>query len=258
MIFTEKSLAPTNPFCYPSGMQDINETREDGADVYITLTQGQVTVVDKDVYDRDLKNYTWHAHWRGNAFYAARKEYGNTISMHRQILQVPDGLDGDHIDMNTLNNRKTNLRVSTRSQNVANSNKRSNNTSGFKGVKWNATSRAWGAHLGLNNARLFLGYFNTPAEAAQAYNSAAKEHFGEFARLNEIDPQQLVGLVPRAPHHNTTGFPGVTWNKQHKKFRARVGVNYKRIWLGDFNTAEEAAQAIKVFRQQQSKGVPVE
>lgn len=241
-----------------SGMNEINTVREVKAEVFIPLTQGQVAVVDFDDFE-SLREYSWFAHKRGKdgfgKFYAARKECGCTISMHRQLMKPGEGFEVDHINMNTLDNRRANLRVCTRSQNKANANKHKDNLSGFMGVTWNKTAKAWSARLGLNGKKVFLGYFNTPEEAANAYNKAKTQHFGEFARLAEVES---ADVTPRAPHHNTTGFPGVTWNKQMKKFRARIGVNYKRIFLGDFDTAEEAFEVVQAAKQQYSKAVPTE
>lgn len=61
---------------------------------------------------------------------------------------------------------------------------RKHNTSGFKGVNWNTTAKMWAARIGVGNKRIFLGYFQTAEEAARAYDTAAKQYFGEFARLN--------------------------------------------------------------------------
>lgn len=238
-----------------SDMNETNTVREDGADVYITLTQGQITVVDSEDF-KTLRNFKWFAHaqnLRGEEkiFRAARKEYGGTILMHRQIMNAPDGFDVDHIDMNPLNNRRANLRICTRSQNIANSKKRTHSKSPFKGVSWNTTAMAWAARIGVGNKRVFLGYFNTSEEAAKAYDVAANKSFGEFARLNgAVQPENAK---PRTPHHNTSGFPGVSWKKDSGKWMARVTTEaYKRISLGFFDSAEAAAEAIKQY----SKSVP--
>ena len=248
-------------------MNEINTLteREVKAEVFIPLTQGQVAVVDFDDFEL-VRGYSWYAKWckHRKKYVAARSEFdpekyarlgpvegqknhNKTILMHRQIAAQMGLPDVDHADLNTLNNRRNNLRPCTRSQNVANSNKRIHNTSGFKGVHWNTTAKAWAARIGLNGKRIFLGYFNTKEEAAKAYDDAAKQYFGKFSRVNGVQVASTV--KPRTPHHNTTGFPGVTWNKQTRKFRARIGIDYKRIFLGDFDTAEEAAQAYNTAAQ---------
>jgi hypothetical protein len=88
----------------------------------------------------------------------------------------------DHVNGDRSDNRIVNLRLATGSQNQANMRKRGDNTSGYKGVAWNAKCRKWQAYIGVNGRRHHLGLFNDPAEAHAAYISAAQGHFGEYAR----------------------------------------------------------------------------
>lgn len=97
---------------------------------------------------------------------------------------MPERLD--HKDRNGLNNSIENLREATASQNAANSIKRKNNTSGWKGVSWDKDRKKWRAIIGINGGQKHLGLFQDPKEAAKAYNQAALNHFGRFARTNEI------------------------------------------------------------------------
>lgn len=93
----------------------------------------------------------------------------------------------DHRDMNRSNNRIGNLREAGQSNNGANQNKRSNNTSGYKGVVFDKARGRWKAQVKVNYKTIHLGRFDTAAEAAKSYDRAAKEHFGEFAALNFED-----------------------------------------------------------------------
>lgn len=88
--------------------------------------------------------------------------------------------DIDHEDLDKDNNRFTNLREATRVQNCANQNKRRSNTSGFKGVSHHKATGKFQASL----SHRYLGLFVTAEAAARAYDTAAKHHNGEFARLN--------------------------------------------------------------------------
>jgi hypothetical protein len=88
----------------------------------------------------------------------------------------------DHRDGVKTNNAFNNLREATRAQNGHNSRIRRRNTSGFKGVQRHG--QRWAARLMCNRVVHRLGVFDSPQEAHAAYVSAAKQHFGEFARAS--------------------------------------------------------------------------
>lgn len=88
----------------------------------------------------------------------------------------------DHIDMDRANNRLSNLRLATPSQNGANRGRQKNNSSGLKGVAWNKGAKRWRAQIKANGKRRHLGYFDTAEEAHAAYQEAAASLFGDFAR----------------------------------------------------------------------------
>jgi hypothetical protein len=90
--------------------------------------------------------------------------------------------DIDHINGDPGDNRIANLRPATRSQNLANSKRRKNNTSGYKGVSWNKQARKWHARIGVDGQYKHLGLFTDPAEAHEAWLAAAKKTSREFAR----------------------------------------------------------------------------
>ena len=154
----------------------------------IPLTRGLNAIVDADDYER-LTQRNWYA-WplrKGKAYYAMRKHSDNInkiVPLHRDVIHCPDELQVDHINRNTLDNRKANLRIVDRFQNARNRSRNSNNKSGFKGVCWNKNEERWVASIRVNWKLLFLGYFDLAEDAARAYDKAAIEHFGEFAVLN--------------------------------------------------------------------------
>ena len=94
----------------------------------------------------------------------------------------PDG-DIDHRNGIPSDNRWSNLRLASRSQNVANAKKRAGSKSTLKGVKYHAQSNKWVGQLRVAGRALYLGIFKTPEKAHAAYVKAAREHFGEFARV---------------------------------------------------------------------------
>jgi hypothetical protein len=160
----------------------------------IQLSKGQVAIVDDDLYD-SLTRRRWHA-WRNpvtGKYYARR--YVRTgggrrhlIHMHREVVGLLPGdpMRTDHIDGNTLDNRRENLRVATTSQNNANRGPQKNNTSGYKGVSRDKWRSKWRAQIQIGGRYECLGNFDTKEEAAVAYNHAARERYGEFAYQNPI------------------------------------------------------------------------
>jgi HNH endonuclease/AP2 domain-containing protein len=94
----------------------------------------------------------------------------------------PAGID--HIDGNSLNNRWANLRAATPSENLRNRGKTRKNTSGYKGVSWSTSNNGWVAQITHHYKTRNLGTFQTPEEAAAAYDEAATQLHGEFARRN--------------------------------------------------------------------------
>ena len=111
-----------------------------------------------------------------------------TYRAHRIIWflvteEDPKNLLIDHIDGNPHNNRFDNLRLATSHQNQCNQKRRSDNTSGLKGVSWCKDRNKWQAGLSFKGKRIALGRFNTKEEAYAAYCEAAIRLHGEFARL---------------------------------------------------------------------------
>lgn len=156
----------------------------------IALTRGMVAIVDDADYDR-LSAFKWRVcTGAGKHHYAARYERGAVVLMHRELMQAPRGTYVDHVDGDTLNNVCANLRVCSPAQNALNAMKRSNlSSSRFKGVTL-LQGRYWGAVA----RGAYLGCFQTEVDAACAYDAYAREHFGEFARLNFPKPGERSGV----------------------------------------------------------------
>jgi len=102
--------------------------------------------------------------------------------MEKFLLPVPKGKMIDHINGNSLDNRRSNLRICTQKQNSRN--KASAGLSQFKGVSWNTASRKWQLYIYYKNNNRFLGLFENERHAAMVYDIWAKDIFGEFAKLN--------------------------------------------------------------------------
>jgi hypothetical protein len=153
---------------------------------FIQLTRGQQTLVDDDTFAA-VGHLKWCAQWNPytRSYYAVRSVNKKAILLHRLILGLSPGdpRKGDHANLDTLDNQRSNLRIATKSQNGANRRLLANNKSGFKGVSWSKRSRRWKSQIRKGKV-ISLGYFDDPREAAKAYDSAALKLHGEFARLN--------------------------------------------------------------------------
>lgn len=152
----------------------------------IPLTMGRFAIVDAEDYPA-LAEYEWFAKSAGSHVYAARKDKGKVLKMHREILNAPSHLLVDHIDHSGLNNRRANLRLATCAQNSRNQKKTAMATSKYKGVCWSRRYRKWAAQITADRKNYHLGYFNSETDAAHAYDKAAKKLHRAFAVLNFPD-----------------------------------------------------------------------
>jgi len=151
--------------------------------VEIELTKGLKAIVDSDDVNKINWN-KWSANKSGKCVYAVRCYKKTKQYLHRLIAGAQKGQFVDHINGNTLDNRKKNLRICTKQENSWNQKKRNNL---YKGVTKHKDK--FSARLTINGKNLYFGLHETPEEAAKAYNEAAIKHFGSFARLNNVtDP----------------------------------------------------------------------
>lgn len=152
----------------------------------IPLTRGFVTIVDESDYEW-LNQWKWRVATVRQKAYAVRwnEERGKILeSMHRVITNCPQGLMVDHINGDTLDNRRENLRNCTNSQNLMNKAKKRTSPYKYKGIWWDKWRKRWRTGIKVDGKMKYLGYFKTEIEAALAYNVAAMRYFGDFAKLN--------------------------------------------------------------------------
>lgn len=155
--------------------------------IEIPLTKGKVAIV--DVCDAHLAKVQWYASEvsskTSTRWYAVRKVgprgQQKMVFMHREILGLENGVRVDHRDHDGLNNRRSNLRAASTSQNNMNS-LRPRNRAGYRGV-FESQGR-WRAAIRIEKKRVYLGSFGSAAQAAMAYDAAALGAHGEFAVLN--------------------------------------------------------------------------
>lgn len=155
----------------------------------IPLTQSKFALVDDEDYEW-LSQWKWCPHKNGHATYAHRNlkigDHWGVILMHREImkLQPGDGIIIDHIDRNSLNNQKSNLRVSNKSQNAINSRLNCNNSSGYRGVFLDRRDGKWYSQIRVNYKKIHGGRFEDKVSAALSYDKLAIKHYGKDAFLN--------------------------------------------------------------------------
>lgn len=171
----------------------------------ITLTKGRVTLVDDQDYSW-LSKYNWH-----HRSSAGSKEYAQTslyvgkrgkryaqrnVLMHRMIMGVVDAgrsIEVDHINGNSLDNRRENLRLCTATENKQNI-RNSKNATGYKGLNVVRPTKRYprggfAVNIVVRGVRMYLGFYATAESAAMAYNAAAISYFGNFAALNKLPSQ---------------------------------------------------------------------
>lgn len=144
------------------------------------------SIVDDEDYET-LSKHNWYFCTRyvvRNVFMDANKS--KKIMMHREVMKTPDGMFTDHINGNSLDNRKQNLRICSLSQNQQNKKKSPINTSGYKGVTWNKKAKKWQAQIGLDYKLIYIGLFSSKIDAAKAYDVKSEELHGKFSLNNNL------------------------------------------------------------------------
>jgi hypothetical protein len=152
----------------------------------IALTKGKITLVDLDDYEK-YGSFRYYA--LGNKeshIYAARKlprvnGIQGRVFLHREIMNAPSDMEVDHINGDTLDNRKRNLRICTARQNRCNRGPSIGNSSGYPGVSWDQQQRRWIAALSISGKRVFQYKTTRKRDAIRARKAAEKKYFGEYA-----------------------------------------------------------------------------
>lgn len=157
----------------------------------IKITQGYEVKIDDEDFDL-ISGRSWkvlRSRKRVYASYSYGKDSNKSMLMHRLIMNAEKGQYVDHINGDTLDNRKENLRLCTNSQNLGNRGKQSNNNSGYKGVHFHDGSYV--AKIRKDNIVYTLGYSKDKIEAAKIYDMGSLHFYGEFSYLNFPDLKDI-------------------------------------------------------------------
>src|SRR5208282_2525234 len=154
---------------------------------WIGLTRNYKVAVDAHRY-KELSSFNWFTLLTNRRLvYAVRWERRNgkktLISMHQQVVGESKNFV-DHIDHDTLNNMRYNLRRASPTQSIWNRRRSKRNTSGYIGVSWYAARHYWTSSIVVNGKSRWLGTYHDKIKAAKAFDAAAKKYRGEFAHLN--------------------------------------------------------------------------
>lgn len=155
---------------------------DDGLIGYGLTSTGEVFLFDADNYPL-IKDTTWY---RCNKCNEGSSYIGDRsgVCIHRYIVEAPNGFEIDHINLNPLDNRKSNLRVCTHQQNQCNQPLQTNNTSGVTGVSFYARRSKYRARIKYLQKEVHLGYYISFIEAVQARNEGMRCLFGEYGLYN--------------------------------------------------------------------------
>lgn len=157
---------------------------KDHAKVPVLCKDGTLLTAWIDLEDVDkVKDRNWSV---GSGGYPVATRNYKHITIHRLVMKVPKGMVIDHIDGDKLDNRKNNLRICTQQQNKF-ARHAIRAKSGYKGVYYQKGNGNWWASIQAECHIYHLGRFDTPEDAALAYNKKATELFGEFAVLNNVE-----------------------------------------------------------------------
>lgn len=175
------------------GSMKKNLLERDGDAIRIHLGGRKGLVATIDARDEDeILDWYWGV---VNGYAEGQQGRSARVYLHRLITGADSSKVVDHIDGDPMNNRRSNLRVTTQLGNGTNRrNLNKNNRSGYRGVYYSTTKRRWIAQIKVNYRPIKVGQFQTAEEAARAYDKAAKEFHGSFATLNFPDTRGIAQL----------------------------------------------------------------
>lgn len=220
-----------------------SSTDDDSIVAVIPLTKNQNTIISPLDLGKVDDGRLWQAHdsklKNRNLFYCVRNERipnskkRKSISMHRIIMNTPEGLQVDHINGCGLDNRRSNLRNVTFRENMQN--KHHERSSKYPGVSWYKQLNKWKVEIAVNKVHKFIGYFDDEKEAAKTYENA----------LNELKNGLSVNELTTYFRKQYSEHRWINWHKRNRKWTSSIKIHDKIVHLGYFNSETEALNEYK-------------
>lgn len=211
----------------------------------INLGCGKYAKVDNEDYKR-LNKHKWFAVDTGTNIYAYRRAKVNNVNtiiyMHREITKCPKGLCVDHINGDSLDNRKENLRIGTWSQNAMN--RAGNSKSGYKGVSYKKGDKKWRARASINGESTYFGLYKNKKDAARVYDYIVYNQYGEFAHLNfkdELLSKKEFKKIYNKRNEESSKYSGVC--KKDNGWQAYLPTSGTNKYIGYYSDEIDAAKA---------------
>ena len=169
---------------------------QDGKTTEVTATNGYKFLIDTEDEEK-VSAYKWHVTKNQRGYLCVINSRRMTLCRLIMGLAKSSGYETDHINLDSLDNRKKNLRKVTHQQNQCNQPLQKNNTSGVTGVRFYPPRGKYSARLKIAQHEIHLGYYSTFQEAVQARNVGMECMFGEYGRYNDVPPapQRIRQLV---------------------------------------------------------------
>jgi hypothetical protein len=204
--------------------------------------RGYEVLIDDEDYEF-IKAHNWQVGCPSKLpyfwFAKRNKEKRNHYALHRLLLNAPEGSVVDHINGNTLDNRKANLRITDWKGNARNHCLASNNTSGYRGVIYSKSKNRWRAVIQLKNHPLQLGYYPSKEIAAYVYEEASKIVFGEYYRDLNVSPEITIPTWHIAP---------CKAQKNGRGWFSKIKFNSYPHYMAGYETEAELQEAYKKLR----------
>jgi hypothetical protein len=205
--------------------------------------RGYDVLIDNEDFDRIMEhNWYYTSNNPKRPYFSFSKRINGErhwTSLHRFILDAPKGSVVDHISGDTLDNRKSNLRITDWTGNAQNHGIADNNTSGYRGVHFDKRKKRWKAVIYHNEKGILLGHYPSKELASFVYEEAAKVIFGEYYRD--------VGVCI-APELSTEYIPDCKLDRNNNGYFSVIKYDGRSHYLKGYKTPEEAQLAYKELR----------